>query len=361
MNPRLLVSLPNWLGDAVLATGILGSLHRLEHPPIVDVCGNSTALAVAGNHPVVARSIHFERRGEHRRPGRFLALARSLRDQRYDAHLVLAPGLSSALFARAIGSPLRAGFAGPARRFFLTHRLVRRRRGSEHLLEEYRKVLDLLGLAAPPIEPEVMVASEAARRAAALLTAHGLGRRGYAVLAPDAAYGLTKRWPAERFAQLGMALAEGHGLAIVLVGASGSAAPAAVRAQMAASAARPERNLAIADLTGETDLPTLAAVLAQSNLVVANDSGPLHLARAVGAPAVGIFGSTDPGWTGPRGGRAVTAVERPPCAPCFRRSCGIGVVCLTRISTDEVIRAAEAALASPPSLASPPARASLTA
>lgn len=338
MSLRLLISLPNWLGDAVLATGLLGGLARLKHPPLVDVCGNRVGLAVAGSHPVVRRAIPYERHGEHGSPGRFLALAHSLRGERYDAHLVLPPSFSAAAFAWFVRAPARAGFDGFGRRFLLTYRAVRGRRGSEHLLDEYRRLLGLLGLDAPAAEPEVMVSPEAAARAAELLAGAGLAGRPYGVIAPGATYGPTKRWPAERFARVAEALGERHGLAFVLVGGPGDGATRALVREVSPG-------FELVDLTGRTDLSTLAAVLARAAVVVANDSGPLHLARAVGAPAVGIFGSTEPRWTGPRGGVAVVAADRPPCAPCFRRTCEIGFVCLTRISAAEVVMAAESALA----------------
>jgi heptosyltransferase-2 len=346
MNPRVLISLPNWLGDAVLATGLLAGLARLARPPIVDVCGNATALAVAGGHPLVRRAIRYERHGEHARPRAFLALARSLRMEGYAAHVVLPSTPSAALFARAVGAPIRAGFAGIGRRILLTHRVRRGPRGSEHLLDEYRRVLAQLDLEVPHSEPEVEVSAEAAAKGRALLAAQ-IGERRYAVLAPGATFGPTKRWPAERFARVAERLATGPGLAVVLVGGRGDAATGtAVAAALSGAAGQHGgAQVAVADLTGKTDLADLAAVLQGAAVVVANDSGPLHLARAVGTPAVGIFGSTEPKWTGPRGGRIVIAAERPPCAPCFKRRCGIGFVCLTRIAVDDVAAAAEAALA----------------
>jgi heptosyltransferase-2 len=335
MAEKLLLLLPNWLGDAVLSTGLLAGLAHLERPPVVDVCGNRTALAVAGGHRAVRRAILYERHGAHGRPRAFFALARTLRAEGYAAHIVLPPTPSAALFARCVGAPVRAGFDGPARRLFLSHRVRRGPRGSAHLLEEYRSVLALLERNVPAAEPEVGVEAGAARRAEELIG----GRRAYAVIAPGATFGPTKRWPAERFARVAEALAARHRLAIVLVGGPGDApATAAVRAELAGA------SIDAIDLAGRTDLGVLGALLAGAAVVVGNDSGPMHLARAVGAPVVGVFGSTEPRWTAPRGGRVVIAAERPPCAPCYRRTCAIDFVCLTRIPPEAVVAAAEAAL-----------------
>ncbi len=329
----ILISLPNWLGDAVLATGLLAGIGRLQSPPIVDVCGNPTALAVTQGHPVVRRAIRYERHGEHGHPGSFLSITRSLRRAGYARHVVLPSTPSAAFFARLVAAPERVGFDGPARRWCFTRRARRGARGGAHLLEEYRSVVALLDLGVPAAEPEVHVSEEARRRARALIS-----ERPYAVLAPGATFGPTKRWPAARFAQVGAALAERHGLDVVLVGGPGDRL---VTAAVNEAIGAPRAAARVVDCAGRTDVAALAAVLAGARVVVSNDSGPMHLARAVGTPTIGIFGSTEPDWTGPRGGRVVIAAERPPCAPCYSRRCGIDFVCLERISVEAVMAAAD--------------------
>jgi heptosyltransferase-2 len=172
----------------------------------------------------------------------------------------------------------------------------------------------------------------AADRAAAQALVAGVSRPRIA-LAPGAAYGETKRWPAERFGALAARLAAARGASIFVTGAAGdrSVADAVVR-----SGAGRARNV-----TGKTDLGTAAALFAEMDLVVTNDSGAMHLAAAVGAPIVAIFGSTSPAWTAPLGNRTRIIVRDEPCAPCFARTCGIGTVCLTRIEVDEVYRACD--------------------
>jgi len=334
VSERLLLSLPNWLGDAVLATGLLAGLARLGRALTVDVCGNPVALAVAGEHPVVRRAIRYERHGAHGRPRAFLRLTAALRAERYTAHVVLPSTPSAAVFARLVAAPLRAGFAGPGRRLCFTRRARRGPRGSAHLLDEYRAVLALLEWSVPAAEPAVPVGAAAATRAAALT-----GPAPYAVLVPGAIFGPTKRWPAASFAATGTALEARHGLRLVLVGAPGDRPATAAVSEALRAGCFPEGG--VVDLAGRTDIPTLAAVLAGAAVVVSNDSGPMHLARAVGAPTVGVFGSTEPRWTAPRGGRVAIAAVRPPCAPCYKRRCTIDFICLTSIEPDLVTAAAE--------------------
>jgi heptosyltransferase-2 len=286
---------------------------------------------------VVRRAIRYERHGAHGRPRAFLRLTAALRAERYAAHVVLPSTPSAAVFARLVSAPLRAGFAGPGRRLCFTRCARRGPRGSAHLLEEYRRVLALLDWNVPAAEPAGVVGAAAAARAAELT-----GPGPYAVLVPGAIFGPTKRWPAAGFAASGAALAARHGLGLVLVGAPGDRpATAAVGAALRGSGFPAD---GVVDLAGRTDIPTLAAVLAGAAVVVSTDSGPMHLARAVGAPTVGVFGSTEPRWTAPRGGSVVVAPERPPCAPCYQRRCKIDFICLTRIEPDRVTAAAAAEL-----------------
>jgi heptosyltransferase-2 len=160
-------------------------------------------------------------------------------------------------------------------------------------------------------------------------------------VAPGATYGPAKRWSAPGFAQVARTLALEHGWRVVVVGGEGDRAPAAA----VTAALRVAEGPTVVDLAGTTTVQELAAVLAGARLVIANDSGPMHLAAAVGAPLVGLFGSTEPGWTAPLGGIAVTTEPRPACAPCFERTCDVGYVCLTELDPARVVEASERALA----------------
>ena len=158
------------------------------------------------------------------------------------------------------------------------------------------------------------------------------------VLAAGATFGPAKRWPEQHFATLGRQLARGFDAEPVLIG---SRDPDEVRLCDRLAASLGGRNLA-----GQTDLPTLAAVLHRALLFVGNDSGPMHLAAALGTPTVGIFGSTSPGWTAPRGRRAAVAGPHPvDCTPCFRKQCPIGLPCLVDLAPSSVWAVIESVLA----------------
>ncbi len=181
-------------------------------------------------------------------------------------------------------------------------------------------------------------AEKAQEDARGLLAGEGIGRgEPFMVLNPGAAYGSAKRWSEERFAETGDRLAKSLGLRIAIVG-SKSETPAAEEIR-----ARAQTPVSI--LTGKTTLEMLIGVLAESSLVITNDSGPMHIAAALGIPTVAIFGPTDERVTAPLAPQARVVKHPVECSPCLLRECPIDHRCMTRVSVDDVYRAAEELLA----------------
>jgi heptosyltransferase-2 len=152
------------------------------------------------------------------------------------------------------------------------------------------------------------------------------------VLAPGAAYGPAKQWPAGRFAEVASWWAAERGrVAVVGTGHERAAGELVV-----------EEVPGVLNLAGKTDMVGLMAILTAAKAVVANDSGAMHLAAGLGRDGVAIFGSTDPIATGPIGGRWIILQDPPDCAPCFERTCPRTenrYECLERIAPDTVIQA----------------------
>jgi heptosyltransferase-2 len=323
---RILVRLPNWLGDALLARPLLHGLARARpHAEVrgvgpaalVDLLLADRALGAGDAWPRDARGrAEVVRRARAWRPG---------------VALVLPASFSSAWFAWRSGAPVRAGYRGEGRSFLLTHALPRSERGALHLSREFLALGAALGVeeAAPP---PLGLGAGARAAAQALLERRGAGGRRYAVLGPRSAWGAAREWPAERFADVGRALAA-RGLRVVVCGTAAEGETCARVAAAVGSAAL--------SLAGETDLPTLAALCGGAALAVCNDSGLAHLAAAAGAPTVQIYGSASSAWTAALGPR-VRVVQRPPvCSPCYQRTCRIGYRCLVAIEAAVVLRACE--------------------
>lgn len=313
---------PNWLGDAVMATVVPPALRRAHPDATIEVVAPAAIADVFARHPGVDRVVPFA-------PGREVD---AYRRGGYD-RILLGPTSFGSAFRAFRAAPGRVlGVASSGRGLLLATALPARAcRRDRHQVRNYRELASLSGLPAPEDEPRVFV-DPSWRDEAERLWGGTPGPR--VALQPGATYGPAKRWGADRFAAVARTLAA-DGVSVAVLGGPGDAE--AVRA--VASRAP------IADLSGRTTVGVLAACLEAADVVVTNDTGPMHLAAAVGTPTVAIFGSTSPRWTGPRGARHHILVHPVPCAPCFRRDCRIGYLCLEGIPTARVVDAARAALA----------------
>lgn len=326
---RILVRLPNWLGDGLLARPLLAALGGMTPRPEVRAIGPAPLLELLAESRAFDRADAWPADSAAR--GRLVAAVRAWSA---DAALVLPPSFSSAWFAWRAGAAERVGYAHEGRSPLLTTALRRPPRGDLHLSEEYAALGRAIGAAESAALPPLPVSAAARAKAGALLAARGIAAgTAYAVLGPGAVYGPAKRWPVERFRALAARLAD-SGIPVLVCGAASERATC--------EAVGEDRH---AVLAGETDVATQAALCALARVAVCNDSGLAHLAAAVGAPTVALFGSTSSAWTAPLGPR-VRVVQHPPvCSPCFQRTCRIGTVCLTAIGVEEVWRACESVAA----------------
>ena len=316
---RILVRWPNWLGDALMARPFLRGLRA--------ACASARIMAVApeGFLALLAGDSVFDE-------------AAALRDARLDARVrafraqvafVLPPSFSSAWFALRHGIPRRIGFRGDARDVLLSEAISRPARGELHLSREYLLLGRRFDVREPAFRPLHPGGSGVPGRGV-----HAVrdALAGALVLAPGAAYGPAKRWPQARFVELGRRARAAHWPVAVCGAAEDAAVADAVAAAIGESAVA---------LAGRTSLLDVAAALRGARAVVSNDSGFAHLAAAVGAPTVAIFGSTSSAWTAPLG--AARILQHPPvCSPCFQRHCAIGTLCLHAVTVDEAWAAARA-------------------
>jgi heptosyltransferase-2 len=191
----------------------------------------------------------------------------------------------------------------------------------------------------PPVDVAGAVAplapsTAAVERAAALLADAGVPAEARLVgFAPGAAYGSAKRWPPERVAGAITGVTR-HGVRAALFGAAADREIA----RAIQSALDPAVRASVVDLVGRTDVATLMAMLARCAVVVANDSGAMHVASAVGRPVVAIFGPTDERATAPMGPHTLVRHDVF-CRPCLLRACPIDHRCLRRIDAADVVEA----------------------
>lgn len=331
-SEEILVLAPNWLGDAVMATPFCAVLRRRFPSARVSLLCRSYVAEVFRRSPAVDALVEYERRAGLR--GRISAVRRSRPSRGYDLCFVMPPSFAAALVALASGARCRVGYRFEGRRFLMTQSLPGSRCRASHLSEAYLALLELVtgvreaSVPFPAVAPPAGWEETVERR---------VGVRDYAVLAPGATYGSSKVWPIERFGELASRLAARTGQPLVVVGAAAERSNAARILDLSPA---PGVNLA-----GECSVAELLAVLRGSRVTVGNDSGPVHLAAALGVPTVAIFGPTSVDWTAPRGSAVRIVRGEAPCAPCFKRECPQGSAeCLLNVSVDEVYHAASLAM-----------------
>lgn len=311
---------PNHLGDFIMA------LPALEAAPSADIIVPRWLVPLAAQLQRDGSVIPFDRG----RAG-MLAAVRLLRRGSHRTGVLLPPSFSSALMLRMGGVRHLRGLPTDGRRLLLRE-IVPLARVRQHRTQLY---LELVG-GAPrtDVAPRLPVPGAVREQARARL-----GGPHPRVAVFPGSNAPARRWPAERFAAVVRDLAT-DGLHVIVLGGAGEAE---LTARVAGDVAL--------DLGGRTDLPALAATLAECDILVTNDSGPMHLAAAVGTPVLVVSGPADTKETGPHG-PSHTYLQRLdlPCVPCVRNTCprrGAGFIlaeaeqeCLRLIEVRNVVEAA---------------------
>lgn len=368
MFSRILIIKPSALGDVIHTLPLLKIL-RMRYPEArISWLINRELQGLLEGHPDLDRIFPFDRKawGGAGRLSRTLrelfALIRQIRQARFDLALDVQGLFRSGLIAYLSGAPCRLGFANARELSPLFYTLKASvPPGEIHAVERYLYLLSPLGIELKGgggrdglLQLDFTVPVSLADR----LYVRGLlggenrerlrsgvreGEAGSSrprkadrrspgsplILMSPGARWESKRWPSERFAQLADGLIERDRATVALIG-SPSERPLAevIRAQMR------ETPLLLA---GQTSLKQLAALMEEAGLLVTNDSGPMHLAAAMGTPVVALFGPTSPLRTGPYGAGHRVLQKKLPCVPCFKRRCPEDHRCLRSLEVAEVL------------------------
>ncbi len=338
MSSRVLIIKPSSLGDVVNALAVAPRLRRLLPGCAIDWLVNreyAPLVAAAGIDSVIV----FDR-GSWRRWSGVVHGARNLwhvsagvRRARYDLAIDLQGLLRSGWFAWISGAPRRLGFAdareGAA--WAYTHRITVARRHM-HAVECCLAAVRALGDDAAPVTWDWPGLDDAVP---ALRAQTGLAPGSFCVLVPGSRRA-EKRWPAAAWAELAARIWNTHRMPIVLAGSPDETPIAdAIMADAVTHGAAPD---AVRNYAGALTLVELLALCRDSRIVVACDTGPLHMAVAAGARVVALMGPTHPDRHGPYGQRDHVVMAPVACAPCHggRRRCGAQPECMSAISVDEV-------------------------
>lgn len=318
----MVIRIPNWLGDAIMATPVYYNLSLYEK---IYLFGPPNLLPLFRYFPnVVLLPYHKDNLKEN---------IKTLKLYKDHVGLLLTNSFSSAwLFFRA-GLKERWGYARDLRSFLLT-KAVKPPKRELHQKDYYLYLLRALNFKLSSEDLVLFLKDEVVEKTRLFLKSidKEIFRHKLIAIAPGAAYGPAKMWPKENYRKLALYLTK-SGYKILIMGGE---------KEFPLGEYIKDKNNEILNLCGKTDLLTVAGVFSIVEAVISNDSGLMHLAAALKVPQIAIFGSTDPELTGPLNPNAVVLKKDLPCSPCFKRTCKHGhYLCLRDISVEEVISALE--------------------
>lgn len=334
----MLVVLPNWVGDVVLATPALRALRKgfadthmtfLLKPYVSD-------LLAGGDW---ADELVFWPGGKNRRARQrsFLGLVGELRKRRFDAAVLLTNSFRSGLLSSLIKAPRRIGYDRDGRGMLLTDRLKAHRVKGKYvpvsMVRYYGAIADYLGCRPDYDRLELFTEPEDEAAIDQLCSQHGIGDgKPLVVINSGAAFGSAKCWPPERFAAVADRLVESFAARVVV--------PCGPKEIEIAHTIRHEMRHPAVFLTDPVlPLRQLKALIRRASLLLTNDTGPRHFGCAFGTPTVTVFGPTDPAWTETGYAEERKLITEVDCGPCMKRRCTTDHRCMTRIEPNEVFEA----------------------
>ncbi|MEO6212784.1 MAG: lipopolysaccharide heptosyltransferase II [Vicinamibacterales bacterium] len=314
---RIVIRMPNWLGDAIMALPAASAIRAAYPAAHLAVAAIPSVAPLFEEWSRVAPQeiVPVDRGGE----------AARLRAGAFDTIVLLPSSFRSAWIARQSAIPHRWGYATGGRRLLLT-RAIARPRAEVHQSEFYAGLVRALDLPVNDVLPAIAATDATKARAARLLADLTRPIVGFA---PGAAYGHAKRWPPARVAEVVTRLVRERGAACVILGAGGDR-----EAGRAVESSLPP-GVTVVNLVDRTDLRLLIGVLSHCDAFVSNDSGAMHLAAAAGVPVTAIFGPTKERVTAPLGDHDIL-LHPVFCRPCMLRECPIDHRCMKGITSDAV-------------------------
>ena len=311
---KIVIRSPNWLGDMIMALPAIKALSQKLQPQKLTVITRKGFGAVFSRQPFVDEAVECDRSDE-------AALHSALAEKSYDALYLFTNSFRSAWNGLKTGCRVRVGYGGNLRGWLLTKTLDKKT--GLHMIDYYMGIAHSEG------------ASDASKDAQFPLTAtektfaDDFDIADGAIGIPlGARYGPAKRWPDESVMEFVQTVMEKTDRSVYLFGTAQESGQAAEIAR---------ENGRVKNLAGKTTVGEMAAVMDRCDWIVANDSGPLHVAAALKKKCIAIFGPTDPNLTAPLADCVTIVREKPDCAPCHKRLCITDHICMKAITARKVL------------------------
>ena len=334
----ILIIAPNWIGDAVNTQPLLANLKALYPGSKIDILASNWVAPIYRACSEVHEVI--EAKFEHKKLQWNLRkqLAKEIEAKNYQACFVLPNSFKSALIPWLANIPFRIGYRGELRFGLINLALDNPSKiNRPPMVEHYLALSELLkednSLSFAKLAPRLNVSTTAKQSVEKKLQEASINNDSIYAICPGAEYGPSKRWPTGHFAALAQKLiTQNSNNQIILLGSKSDHALAQEITSQAKQASK------IHNWCGNTSLDEAIALIGMSKAVVSNDSGLMHVAAALQAPQIAIFGSSDPAHTPPLSDRAQIIWLNMPCSPCHKRECPLGhLQCLKDILPEQVL------------------------
>lgn len=331
---KILVRGVNWIGDTILTLPSIEALRNLLPRAHITLLVKDHLSSLFRNAPWVDEVLACPRASAGMRSlEEEIHLVRNLRRGGYNCALVFPRSPRSALTPYLAGIRYRIGYAAHGRGLLLTHRIRETQAlRTSHQADYYYELVKFMGVSAGRPLPRLCIGSEEDALAQSFYDATGIASQHRVIaLNPGSTYGPAKCWPPGRYIELARRLLASPRNRLLLVGGSDNAG--------LVEYIYLSLNRRALKAVGK-DLMLLAAILKRCDLMITNDTGPMHMASAVGIPVIALFGPTDPLTTSPLGPHNRLMRKQTDCSPCLKRICPHNHRCMEAITVDEVEAAA---------------------
>ena len=342
-NPKprtILIRAPNWVGDVVMATPAFRSVRKTFPSARITLLIKRYARGLVNDCPWFDEIVEYDPAGRHLGARGYASLVRDLRRRRFDLALILVNSLRGTMEAILAGARRRVGYDRNGRRLLLTDRVPPPTESGkivpQNMVEYYLHLCEAIGCPPESTREELFVRPEIDRRAEEFLLKHGRDASKPLIgINPGAAFGSSKCWLPERFAQVADAIIDRHGCDLLIC-----SAPSEKEIARAIEAGMKHRPINPCD--DNPGLEVYKAIIRRMRLLITNDTGSRHVAVAFGVPVVVIFGPTDPRYTDVNLERTQIVTAHAPCAPCQKKICPTGTHrCMKDVTAQMVMDAVD--------------------
>ena len=337
---RILIVRTDRIGDVLLSTPVIKALRDAYPNAYIAMMVGPAARDIVEGNPYLDEAVVYDKDGRHKTWMESVRFARTLKKKKFDLAVILHPTNRVHLVTFLAGIPKRVGYDRKMG-FLLTDRLSHTKQlGEKHELEYSLDIVRYLGIEPQDKNLFMPLRPESEEWASEFFTKEGIEETDRLLAVHPGASCPSKIWPSERFAETADRLADKYRLKIILI-----AGPKDIG--LVQNVIKNLRHPAI-DLSGKTSVSQLASILKRCQLLISNDSGPVHIASGVGIPVISIFGRNQNGLSptrwGPRGKKDRVLHREVGCRECLAHKCGKGFACLKAITAQEVTQVADSIL-----------------